>query len=188
MNYTERIKNTVPLINACNAYGIAVNHAGFTKCVVHHEKTASMKLYDNKWHCFGCGAHGDIIDLVKALFSLDYMGAVRKLNDDFALNLPLERQSTKQEREMSAKQAWKARKEREASESEKHRLEDEYFAAMDEVIMYEKYLRLYKPTEIVSELHPLFVQALHGIEYAKHRLEEADIRLNGFTKDRKLHG
>ena len=188
MNVSQTIKSRVPLRTACDLYGIKINIGGFANCIVHHEKTPSMKLYDDKWHCFGCGASGDVIDLVKEMFSLDYMGAVRRLNDDFSLSLPLDRKTTQKERETSAKEAWKLNKQRQALENEQKALEDAYFNAMDEVILYERYLRQYKPTNEAAEIHPLFVEALQNIEFSKYNLEEAEIKLNEFTKNRKLHG
>lgn len=35
------------------------------RCVFHNEKTPSMKIYEDSFHCFGCGAHGDMIDFVQ---------------------------------------------------------------------------------------------------------------------------
>mgnify|MGYP000857425637 CR=1 FL=1 len=35
------------------------------RCVFHNERTPSMKIYEDSFHCFGCGAHGDMIDFVQ---------------------------------------------------------------------------------------------------------------------------
>lgn len=41
------------------------NSQGYAKCPFHDEKTASLKKYpNNKFYCYGCGAHGDVIDLL----------------------------------------------------------------------------------------------------------------------------
>lgn len=48
-----------------------------------------MKLYRDNYYCFGCGAHGDVIDLVGRLFGLTALQAAEKINGDFALNLQL---------------------------------------------------------------------------------------------------
>lgn len=53
---------------------------GFAKCPFHDEKTGSMKVYkDNRYHCFGCGADGDVIDLVMKLAGLGFIPAVRHI-------------------------------------------------------------------------------------------------------------
>ena len=59
-----------------------------------------MKIYDGErgWHCFSCGVGGSVVDLVGTLFGLDPMGAVRKLDADFHLALPLDRPLSREER------------------------------------------------------------------------------------------
>lgn len=37
------------------------------RCPFHGEKTPSLHVYDDSWHCFGCGEHGDAVDLVMRL-------------------------------------------------------------------------------------------------------------------------
>ena len=52
-----------------------------------------MKLYPGAggYHCFGCNAHGSVIDFVAAICGLDALSAVRRINDDFHLALPLDK-------------------------------------------------------------------------------------------------
>ena len=81
------IKDAVVLSRAAREYGYTPNRAGFICCPFHAEKTPSMKLYDRTYHCFGCGAHGSVIDFVGNLFNLSPLDAARKLNADFGLHL-----------------------------------------------------------------------------------------------------
>ena len=91
--------------------GLHPNRSGFVCCPLHHEKTASLKLYENgSWHCFGCSRGGSSIDLVAALHDLAPLDAVRRLNEDFHLGLPVDRQQTPQERR-EAEQAAQRRRE-----------------------------------------------------------------------------
>lgn len=54
---------------------------GFANCIWHEEKTPSMKLYNNNQvHCFGCGVHGDSIDVTMNLHGIDFILAVKLLN------------------------------------------------------------------------------------------------------------
>ena len=71
-----------------------------------------MKLYPNNggYFCFGCGAHGSVIDFVAQLFGLDVMGAVRRLNQDFNLHLPLDRPPSPQERQRADVEARRRRR------------------------------------------------------------------------------
>lgn len=51
----------------------------FARCPFHNEKTASMYLKKNFYHCFGCGENGDTIDLMQKLHGLTFKQAVDKL-------------------------------------------------------------------------------------------------------------
>ena len=44
-----------------------------------------MKL-DRRYHCFGCGADGDVIDFVAALYGLGKKEAAVQLANDFGLS------------------------------------------------------------------------------------------------------
>lgn len=50
-------------------------------CPFHIEKTPSFTIYrkDNKWHCFGCGEHGDSISLAQKLNKFSFITAVQYL-------------------------------------------------------------------------------------------------------------
>jgi DNA primase catalytic core len=49
-------------------------------CWVHQEKTPSMVLYgDGSFHCFGCGAHGDVVDYVRHRDACDFPQAIETL-------------------------------------------------------------------------------------------------------------
>lgn len=88
--------------------GLRPDRSGFIVCPLHREKTASLKLYENgSWHCFGCNRGGSSIDLVAALYDLSPLDAVKKLDTDFHLALPLDRQQTPQERTEAARAAAK---------------------------------------------------------------------------------
>lgn len=93
------IKRRVPTAEAARFYGLHPNRSGFICCPLHGpERTPSLKVYADGWHCFGCGAGGSVVDLVGVLFGLDPMGAVRKLDADFHLALPLDRPLSHEER------------------------------------------------------------------------------------------
>lgn len=53
-------------------------------CPFHAENTPSFRVNDPKgaFYCFGCGASGDILDFVMAAEGLDFMSAVRWLDDN----------------------------------------------------------------------------------------------------------
>ncbi len=67
MNVFEAVKQSVTTRQAAEHYGIHVGRNGMA-CCPFHDKT-SMKL-DQRYHCFGCGADGDVIDFAAALYGL----------------------------------------------------------------------------------------------------------------------
>lgn len=66
MNVFEAVKQAVTTRQAAECYGIRVNRAGKAKCPFHNDRTPSMKV-DKRFHCFGCGADGDVIDFTAQL-------------------------------------------------------------------------------------------------------------------------
>lgn len=59
-------------------------------CPFHHEKTASFSINESGqfYHCFGCGASGDVIKLVSEMESLDFMDTVKLLAERAGLQMP----------------------------------------------------------------------------------------------------
>ena len=61
-------------------------------CPFHNEKTPSFTVSDDKgfFHCFGCGAHGDVIGFVMRDEGLAFPEAVEKLAGEAGLEIPKE--------------------------------------------------------------------------------------------------
>lgn len=70
-------------------YGFKVQRGNVIFCPFHSEKTASCRLYEHSFYCFGCGAGGDVIKFVQLYFNLTFPQAMAKLNADFGLGLNL---------------------------------------------------------------------------------------------------
>ena len=85
MNVFEAVKQSVTTRRAAEHYGIRIGRNGMACCPFHHDKTPSMKL-DRRYHCFGCGADGDVIDFAAALYGLGKKDAAVQLAQDFGLS------------------------------------------------------------------------------------------------------
>ena len=61
-------------------------------CPFHHEKSPSFTVNEEKgfYHCFGCGAHGDVISFVMNTAGLSFPEAVERLAGDAGLEIPVE--------------------------------------------------------------------------------------------------
>ena len=158
-------------------YGFELDRSGFCKCPLHGEKTGSFKSYSGNrgFYCFGCGAHGSVIDFVMLYFGLSVKDALAKINEDFSIGLPIgERISLRQRREMEHRQM-ERQEERNREQSELERLEGEYWSAFDVWKKYDTNKREYAPKSPSEDFHTLFVEAVKNISGAEYLLECAEI-------------
>ena len=84
-NVFETVKQSVTIREAAERYGIEVKRGGMACCPFHDDKNPSMKLNEEYFYCFGCGATGDVIDLTARLYNLSPKEAAEKLAQDFGL-------------------------------------------------------------------------------------------------------
>ena len=75
----DEIKAAYTMRDVLDMYGLKANRKGFICCPFHGEKTASFKVYERSFHCFGCGVHGDVIDFVAMMDESDFNDAFKKL-------------------------------------------------------------------------------------------------------------
>ena len=86
-NIFQDIKDRVNLKELVRYYGLEVDRGGFACCPFHNEKTPSFKVYEDHFHCFGCGEHGDHIDFVQKLYGVSNIEAAKRISQDFGLRL-----------------------------------------------------------------------------------------------------
>jgi DNA primase len=77
------IKSRVDIVQLMGEYSTLKKAGGSFVgcCAFHQERTPSMNVYPDKgtYHCFGCGAHGDAIELVKEKERVEFGDAVELL-------------------------------------------------------------------------------------------------------------
>ena len=86
MNLFETVKAAVTPRMAAERYGLPIQQGGMVCCPFHADRTPSMKLNEDYFYCFGCGATGDVIDLAARLFDLSKYEEVQKLAADFGIS------------------------------------------------------------------------------------------------------
>ena len=86
MNLFETVKASVSVPEAARAYGLTVTRHNMSRCPFHDDRHPSLKLNPDFYYCFGCGAKGDVIDLVAGLFDLSPYDAARKIAEDFGID------------------------------------------------------------------------------------------------------
>lgn len=57
-------------------------------CPFHNERTPSFYVYDDGYHCFGCGAHGDAVSFAMQTEGLAFPDAVAQLAAEAGLDVP----------------------------------------------------------------------------------------------------
>ena len=86
MSIYKIVKENVTVRQAAEHYGVEVQRNGMCCCPFHDDRHPSMKLNEDYFYCFGCGAHGDVIEFTARLFGLTNYEAVKKLAYDFGLD------------------------------------------------------------------------------------------------------
>ena len=82
------IKRLVTMHALIQRYGYDTNRAGFIRCPFHDgDRTPSLKLYPDGWHCFGCNRGGSVIDFVMLHDGLSFHDACKHIDAMFSLGL-----------------------------------------------------------------------------------------------------
>ena len=177
MDYASEIKSRVSMPEMMGRYGFELDRSGFCKCPLHGEKTGSFKAYSGNrgFYCFGCGAHGSVIDFVMQYFGLNFQDAIAKINTDFSLGLPIgEKLDRRKQLEMN-KAAFERKRKIEAEKKHREQIENDYWTAFDEWKRLDDNKRNYAPKTLSEPFHPLFVEALKNIAGAEYNLSCAEI-------------
>lgn len=90
----KRVKADTRIETLLAGVGVSVNRVGMAHCPFHNgDKGASLKVYaNNTFHCFGCHKSGDVIDLYRSLYNVDFKTAFELLGGKVNKN------TTKEER------------------------------------------------------------------------------------------
>ena len=186
MNLSSEIKSRVSALDVCRQYGVDVNRAGFTRCLWHNERTASLKIYpgDRGYFCFGCHAHGSSIDLVMKLFDCSVSDACKRLNDDFRLGLMRESNLSNAERIAQNREAWERRRREREIEAQHEALIDEFNAAIKNLRLAQMLMTATEPTDPDADFDDYFAIAVRETELARYRADMALEALAEFEKKR----
>ena len=158
-NVFEAVKQSVSTREAAAFYGIKVKRNGMACCPFHDDKNPSMKV-DQRFHCFGCGADGDVIDFTAKLFDLSPKEAAEKLAQDFGLiydsQAPPRRRYVRQKTE-----AQQFREDRQRC----YRVLSDYYHLL------KKWESDHSPRTPEEKPHPRFVEAIHKKIYVEYLLD-----------------
>ncbi|NDO20369.1 DNA primase [Lachnospiraceae bacterium MD329] len=161
MSIFKTIKEQLNLIDTAKHYGVSIRRNGFANCIFHNDKHPSMKLYKDHYHCFACGAHGDVISFSAQLFGLPPYEAAKLLATDFGI----------------ADIKAISRKQQYLTENTARSILTEY------VFSLKSNRDKYRPCSPDEELHPLYIESIKLLPLYEYYL---DILTSGSKEERKL--
>lgn len=177
MDFANEIRSRLDTQEVFEYYGLRPNRSGFVCCFSHNERTPSLKVYKGNggYYCFGCGAHGSVIDFVMQYFSISFLDAIKKLNEDFSLGLPIGKKIDRRKQLEMQRQAFMRKREMNERKAKQEELDKAYWDAFEEWKRLDNNIRNYAPASPSDPLHPLYVEALKNISCAEYNLSCAEI-------------
>ena len=157
---SEEIKDSVSMVDVLHRCGLPEpNRAGFIRCPFHQgDRSPSMKIYPKDYHCFGCGANGDIFSFLMAYEGVSFKEAFQELGGTYP----------EQEETLSFRRrriAYQRKKRREMAERERQGEEAEKEALRRETRLLGLMVRLYEP------LSDEWCDCYNRLQLAEYRLE-----------------
>ena len=107
-----RCREAVTAEQAARFYGLDIKPNHTACCPFHADDKPSLSFKNGFFRCFGCGAHGDAIDYVVMYLGLKPLDAVKKLDSDLGLHLPIDTEQTREDREAMRARARELKEER----------------------------------------------------------------------------
>ena len=155
----EVVKQSVTTKAAAEHYGIEVKRGGMAKCPFHSDQSPSLKLNDGYYYCFGCGATGDVIDLVARLFQIGNKEAAERIAADFGLQYDSQVPCVPPKRTATAVQIAKQR------ERYTYGVLTRYHSQLQE------WLAKYAPKNPDWDIDPRYVEAIHRKDYVEYLMD-----------------
>ena len=165
MNIFQEMKERVTARQVAERYGLKVSRNGMARCPFHNDKHPSMKI-DRNYYCFACGAKGDAVNYVAILFGLSQFEAAKKINEDFALGIPIGKQEVRKKREPEVRKKEKVPTKEERMQFVQKKIDKWARYAANVLLRYLRWMEFwnefYKPESMEAEWHPLFAEALQN--------------------------
>lgn len=181
MNVFQAVKEAIKTRDAAEFYGLKVNSSGMAICPFHNDHDPSMKV-DQRFHCFGCRADGDVIDFTARLFNLNRREAAIQLAKDFDIAYE-EGIIYHKSKESRAEKEWKIQQKVKETELNVYRIYCQYLHLL------EKWKLEYAPVNREEEWDERYTEALRKEGYIKDILDTLE---NGTETERleliKTHG
>ena len=164
-NIFEQVRSAVDMRRVAEGYGLNINRSGMCLCPFHKERTPSAKIYPDALHCFGCGTHVDVIGFTQKMFALvGPIDAVKKLNDDYGLNISIGQAPTKAEVSEYQKRV--------AEKLAYEEWEKSAWKTLNDFLWLMREWRELAPASPEEKFDERFVYSLHHLDYAEYLCRE----------------
>ena len=182
-NLFADVKAAVTTRQMAERYGLQPDRRGMVCCPFHGDKHPSMKV-DARFHCFGCGADGDVIDFVARLRGVRNIEAARLIAAEVGLlGSPFggagTRSVTERARSLTKSSRATGSPSPSAAQTPLPKGEARPTCCSPELTDIQNYLAAmrnikieYAPKNPEETLHPKFCEAVHAEENAAQLLAE----------------
>jgi len=186
-NYADEIKSRVTMTDILNTYGFHLV-MGRMPCPFHNGKDRNFSVMRNRaYRCFVCGESGDQITFVERYFGLDFLNAIKKINDDFGLGLIIGADAQKQQTDEARRKAQQEATERLRRVEERKRrgevLRKRYDDALEAFASCDTILIRCQPISPSSGISDVYAWAAKNIDRLWSELKEAEVALFQFDKE-----
>lgn len=187
-NYAYEIKARVTMTDILNAYGFQLV-MGRMPCPFHNGKDRNFSVMKNRaYRCWVCGESGDQITFVERYFGLDFQNAIRKINEDFHLGLPISDEARRKQSDEARKQAEREAEDRkrqiEGRKKQESELRSRYEDALDAFCSCDTIMTKCRPISPSSGISDVYAWAAKNIDRLWSELKEAEFAM--FDFDRKV--
>ncbi len=180
MHHYKDAKERLRLDEVAARYTGQAARRGKLCCPFHADTNPSMQLKNERYHCFVCEAHGDVIDFTARYFNEGSAAALARLDADFSLGLALSQPLTAQQKRQAAQQ----KAQREHRKNVTYTLEDwgddtrRALSLMHRVSL--RWRRTYTPRRAAPEepeptrpviFHPRYLFAIRNLDWIKHLID-----------------
>ena len=167
MNLFSDVKASINTQEAARQYGLEINRYGKALCPFHNDRHPSLYVADDHYYCYGCGEHGDVIDLTARLFDLSLYEAAKKLAYDFGISQDKPRQDIRRKK------------------NEAQRLKENEQLCFLRLTKDQKRLqvwkKLYAPLSPEDTPDSRYLEACHRLDYVEYLL---DVLITGTSDER----
>lgn len=85
-DYLHYIRENVPLADICRKLDLFITGRGMhtrALCPFHNDRTPSLHIYQDHYHCYACQAHGDLFTLVQKVRGIDFQESITWVEEQF---------------------------------------------------------------------------------------------------------